>query len=257
MIDSQNKLVNYYRQHSKHSNYQVLPNSLKKILGAHNLNTKSRFERERLLFLTKNINFKQKRVLDIGGNTGFFSFELLEQGAEEVCYYEGNKSHSEFVRLASRVLKVENKLKVVGEYFNFSNTFSEHFDVTLLFNVLHHTGDDYGEWVPSINAVKTTITKELNPLAKNTKYLVFQMGYNWMGDTEKPIFMHGQKQEMINFIKGGVDNCWEIESIGIAQEENEKIVYKNLNQDNIRRVDRLGEFLNRPIFILKSLKYDE
>lgn len=38
--------------------------------------------------------FEGKSVLDIGGNSGFFTFELIEKGAKKIHYYEGNKAPS-------------------------------------------------------------------------------------------------------------------------------------------------------------------
>ena len=59
---------------------------------------------------------------------------------------------------------------------------------------------------------------------------------------------------MINFIKDATKENWEILTIGIAEVNNhtQKTFYKNLNSENIKRIDALGEFRNRPIFILKK-----
>jgi hypothetical protein len=59
---------------------------------------------------------------------------------------------------------------------------------------------------------------------------------------------------MINFISDGVKDFWSIDKIGIAKQSNKGIEYFHLNEDNIKRDDKMGEFLNRPLFILKSKK---
>ncbi|MCF6204852.1 MAG: hypothetical protein L3J59_14485, partial [Methylococcaceae bacterium] len=89
-------------------------------------------------------------------------------------------------------------------------------------------------------------------LSRKTRYLVFQLGFNWKGDVKKPLFKNGTKEEMISFITKGVESSWEVKSIGIAEKTNNKYIYKNINTNNIKRDDSLGEFLNRPLFILKS-----
>jgi hypothetical protein len=82
--------------------------------------------------------------------------------------------------------------------------------------------------------------------------LVLQIGFNWHGNIEQPLFLKGTKREMINFVTDGTENNWEICSIGVAQSVEGEIVYCDLNESNIERNDSLGEFLNRPIFIMKS-----
>ena len=43
-----------------------------------------------------------------------------------------------------------------------------------------------------------------------------------------------------------------IRNIGIAESAGDKIIYNELDSKNIERQDSLGEFLNRPIFIMES-----
>ena len=96
--------------------------------------------------------------------------------------------------------------------------------------------------------------KQLNCFAAKTDILVFQLGFNWKGDRSKPLFNNGIKAEMINFIQEGIKNTWKILHIGVAEGTKGSVVYSALNDRNIERDDNLGEFLNRPIFILKSLR---
>ena len=63
---------------------------------------------------------------------------------------------------------------------------------------------------------------------------------------------NGTKGEVIDFVDSGTRDTWSIQSVGIAETSNARIVYKNLNSNNIQRQDTLGEFLNRPLFIMKS-----
>jgi hypothetical protein len=67
------------------------------------------------------------------------------------------------------------------------------------------------------------------------------------------LFANGTKRELIDFVRTGIDGIWDIEKIAVA-EKNTKIYYTDLNENNIERNDSLGEFLNRPLFILKSKK---
>ncbi|MCB0752604.1 MAG: hypothetical protein KDC52_14125 [Ignavibacteriae bacterium] len=104
---------------SKHSYYQVIPECLSHLVNSKDLEIKSRWERERLEYILRFIKPKNKTFLDIGGNTGFFSFELLENGASKVYYYEGNKEHATFVNEASKLIGYQEKLLVMDKYFDF------------------------------------------------------------------------------------------------------------------------------------------
>jgi hypothetical protein len=249
-MTTKEKLVELYANKSKHSNYQILPTRLHLLLDAADVQTSTRHEKERLAYITSKINFAGKSVIDIGANTGYFSFELLDAGASSVHYYEGNKEHTEFVDLAVDALGLRGRMEVTNGYYQFDGSENRKYDVGLLFNVLHHVGDDYGEDV-GIDAAKRTIVGQLNRMSDHVNELVFQLGFNWQGDIRKPLFEHGTKREMINYVQSGVAGTWDILNVGIAVRTDEGVTYEELSDKNIERDDSLGEFLNRPIFILK------
>ncbi len=252
-MESLEKLKELYSRESKHSNYQVLPERLAKIIGTEQIVVKTRYEVQRLKYILNNIDVKDKTFLDIGGNTGYFTFEVIDRGAKRVEYYEGNKVQAEFVRLAARVLGVEEKITVRDRYYNFESE-RKKVDAALLLNVLHHVGDDYGGSIETATRAKEQIIKQLNSLAGKTEILVFQLGFNWKGNRDIGLFENGTKREMIEFIKDGIKGYWEIYRIGIAGKRGDIVAYHNLDDENIARDGTLGEFLNRPLFIMKTLK---
>lgn len=250
-MSTKEQLIELYTTKSKHSNYQILPRQLKKILNEDDLQTSTRYEQQRLEYILSKVNVRGDSVLDIGANTGFFSFELLDAGARKVHYYEGNHKHAEFVQLASDVLGLKNQLRVTNDYYLFDNSDTERYGIILLFNVLHHLGDDYGDKKIPVEMAKSQIIQQLNNESGHTSTLIYQMGFNWQGDINKPLFENGTKREMINFVKEGVAGIWDVDSIGIAVVHGKSISYEDLNDTNEERNDSLGEFLNRPIFILR------
>jgi SAM-dependent methyltransferase len=251
------KLKELYSLKSKHSNYQILSRKLSKLIQSNELSTNSRYEQERLQYISENIELKHKTVLDIGGNSGYFTFESVELGAEKVHYYEGNSAHAEFVRLAVQVLRLESKVDVSAQYFLFDDETNYRGDIAFLLNVLHHVGDDYGNNKLSIIEAKNSILNCLNSLSNSVNTLVFQLGFNWKGNRDAALFKNGTKKELIDFIKEGTSSYWDIVKIGIAESKtlNGDIIYSDLNENNMLRADHLGEFLNRPLFIMSSKKF--
>ncbi|PRY64256.1 uncharacterized protein DUF1698 [Vreelandella songnenensis] len=242
-----------YQKTSKHSNYQTLPDCLKHLISEKSITTKSRFESERFDYIKRILDFKDKKIMDIGGNTGYFTFQSIAEGARSANYVEGNKTHVEFVQAASKALEWNEKIRITSKYFNFENSEDDekHFDIVLLLNVLHHLGDDYGV-EKSISTVKSKIIDQLNSIASITHFCAFQLGFNWKGDRDMGLFENGQKREMIDYLVKGTQNNWNIIKIGIPEKINNKIVYCDANNENLDRKDSLGEFLNRPLFILES-----
>ncbi|NVK00865.1 MAG: hypothetical protein HWE12_04910 [Oceanospirillaceae bacterium] len=246
------ELIKLYNVRSKHSNYQALPSCLTNVLSEGDLDIKSRSEWKRLEYILQEIKIDGKSIIDIGGNSGFFSFEFLDRGAKSVCLYEGNKEHADFAKRAAEYLSFK-KLVIVNEYFDFDRPRELKFDICLLLNVLHHVGDDYGNQRLSIERARQTISDTVRKLVDLSDVMVFQLGFNWKGDPSLPLFEKGKKQEIIEFIEQAiVGSGWEIKSIGIYDKVKE--TYTTPNQQNLARFDELGEFLNRPIFVLESKK---
>ena len=247
MID---RLCSSYNVISKHSQYQILPQSLSKYIAQEGLNTKSRAEQQRFDYITQKISLKSKSIIDIGANTGFFSFSALDAGAKHVTSYEGNVAHAEFLSAAAELLELGCQTEVKNEYYSFNDT--RKYDICFLLNVIHHLGDDYGDKTLNIEKAKEFMIQQLNKMSSICKTIVFQLGFNWKGNRATCLFENGTKQEMIDFIKNGTKGFWDIKHIGIAEKQNKAIIYKDLSPKNIQRIDELGEFLNRPIFIMES-----
>ncbi len=250
------RLIELYTKTSKHSHYQVLATPLKAIIPDDMQNIQSRWENERLRFIMDYLPYKDASLADIGGNTGYFTLELMHRGAKKALLLEGNKAHGDFVSEATSILGWLDKVTIRSVYMTFQEDISQiDVDVCLLLNVLHHVGDDYGDQSQSIDEAKNSILRSLSLLSHRAKYLAFQLGFNWKGDKKFPLFEKGTKRELIDFVEHGVRDCWLIQKIGIAEKTNDTVVYKELNKDNIQRDDALGEFLNRPLFIMKSKLY--
>ncbi|MBN7817587.1 class I SAM-dependent methyltransferase [Algoriphagus pacificus] len=250
---AEKELVELYKQNSKHSNYQIIPKALKEILDEGDISQAiARYEQQRFDWLKTQLDFQGKHVLDIGGNTGFFTFESLDEGANKVTYVEGNANHASFVKKGSEILN--KNIEVLNKYFDFKSDLEDQkFDIVLLFNVIHHLGDDFGDSSCTMEEAKELMKTSINYFESKTDYLVLQLGFCWKGDRNLLLFENGTKQEMIDFVQDAIKGKWEITQIGIAEEHEGITSYQLANESNLERSDAMGEFRNRPIFILKSL----
>ena len=244
-------LLDLYHASSKHSQYQALPGRIQPLLPPGSISYKSRHERERLDYLCGKLDFRGSSIADIGGNTGYFSFELLDRGAGTVDYYEGNPEHSTFVERAAHLVGLGDRLRVHPVYLDFDAPILPVHDVVLLLNVLHHIGDDYGDSATAIEQVQETIRASLIGMARHARFLVFQVGFNWQGNPKRPIFANGTRAEVIDLV-ASLSDAWHTEAVGIASRAGREVIYRDLNPSNLARDDELGEFLNRPLFILRS-----
>ena len=184
------KMISLYQNMSKHSGYQILPEEIQQYLGV-DVKTLSRFERERLEYIKKHIDLNDKKVMDIGGNTGYFTFNSIKSGAVHVDYYEGNAVHAEFVEHGKEIYTTE-RITVFNKYYSFEPTVAE-YDLIFCMNVVHHLGDDFF-CVKTLEEAKREMMQCVNNLAFSAAVLVFQMGFNWMGNIQKPLFKNGTKK---------------------------------------------------------------
>jgi SAM-dependent methyltransferase len=234
---------------SKHGEYQSFHPTLEGIIDKR-LQPCGRSERERNSYMDDNISVMGKKVLDIGANTGYFSFAAIAAGAKKVVSVEGNSKHASFIKEAASRLGLAHKLEVMPEYYDFTMRVAQPYDVALCLNVIHHVGDDFGNTMLSIEQAKSAMIFYLNNISFVTKILWFQMGFNWKGDKTKPLFENGSKSELIQFVTSGTSDHWKIEKIGVMNPSS--LRYELICQNNQQRFDHLGEFLNRPLFLLSS-----
>ncbi len=235
---------------SKHACYQEIPALLAPHLTDAALPALRRYESARLRYIVDRVEVQEKSLLDIGSNGGFFLLELLRLGARHATAYEGSADHAAFLQAARAALALEARMEVRGRYFDFERE-SGHYDMALLLNVLHHVGDDYGDRTLSVDGARRDIVRSLERMRDHCDTLVFQLGFNWKGDRHAGLFAHGSIAEMVDFVTLGVRGTWQVRHIGVAERDSDgAIVYRDLDEANGHRKDELGEFLNRPIFVL-------
>lgn len=256
-MDSISRLHSLYVQDGKHAGYQALSPRLREYFPKELTFNSSRYEPERFAFINQTLDFEGMKVLDVGANAGFFTFEALDLGAESVVAYEGDAALGEFLELAVDLLGLEGRAQVYRTYFEPPGQTPEpKFDVALLMNVLHHLGADFGNSAIDKKDVLDVVGHYVQRMSSVSRYLVFQLGYCWKGDRNSLLFPHGTKQEQIDFVNSVCAGYWKILSLGIPCGDSGRIEYLPPENCNLRRVDQLGEFLNRPLFVMQSLRLE-
>lgn len=234
--------------------YQRLASNFCGVLDDDLIEKYSSYENERLEYIKQKISFKDARILDIGGNTGFFSYESINSGAVHADYYEGNGESMDFMKKSVEFFKMEDKINMNEGYYSFDEDHSNKYDIAYLLNVVHHIGGRSGdEMMDDMEEAKRNMIAAVNAMSANVSTLIFQMGFNWRGEVKHCLFTNGTKKEVIDFITEGTRDHWHVDAIGIAERHENGIVYADCNDTNIKRDDSLGEFLNRPLFIMSNI----
>ena len=251
MADLPGELRSLLLASSKHSDYQLLHPSLGALLGDLP-QPEGRHEAQRHRYMAGRLSMADRTVLDIGANTGYFTFAALADGARKVVSQEGNAEHARFIQLAAAGMGLSERLEVRPAYFDFKGSSDDRFDVALCLNVLHHLGDDFGDRSLTLNAAKQEMLEALNRLALQVHDLWLQIGFNWKGDRRYPLFGSGTKAELIDFVRRGTQGSWRIQDVAAVHPGTRD--YAPLSEANAERFDALGEFLNRPLFHMTSVR---
>lgn len=170
---------------SKHGNYGMLPPALLKVDPSLSpYSNSNRLDQQRYDWFSKKINFEGKKLLDIGANIGYFSLRLATEHNTIITAYEPFEPHARSIELSKRILGLtDNEFTIINKGVSFEEISSlRKVDIILFLNVLQHAGEDYdAEHVRSLVNWREYAVKYLNNLKKVGEYLIFQMGYTWLG----------------------------------------------------------------------------
>lgn len=234
---------------SKHADYQSLHPTVAALFGEDVPPARGRQEAERWAVMQAATPMRGQRVWDIGANTGYFSMAALAAGAQQVLSQEGNGTHARFVMQCAQALGVQDRLTVRPRYCTFEPSPPQH-DITLCLNVLHHLGDDFGDPGLDQPAALAAMRQALHGLARQTRELWLQLGYNWKGDVRHPLFEGGTKAAQLAFVREACADDWLPPQVWVYDPESRR--FAPPTDRTMARLDAVGEFLNRPLLRLTS-----
>lgn len=275
------KVMDLITMNGKHANYQDLPRALKmnfyeefKIL---NWNP-NRLDMPRLIWILDALKNKNiKSITDIGSNSGFFSVEL-QQSYDATCIaFEPHAPHADALSLIKELCDIEDsklEVKNVGVALQDIEKLKGS-DLLIFLNVLHHAGDDFdADQVKNLSDWRGYSKKYLECLSSKYDYMFFQLGNAWKGSAQKLFDDQNFFTETVNLLE---ISGWRIESAGLIESFIDTPKYRTFStksgviaQNVIREVSGIRKiirycankisfdvdykFLNRPIYLCKSLK---
>ena len=235
---------------SKHSHYQTLHPALSAHIGfPDSYRPRKLLEAERDDFIGRFVDFKGAAVADIGANTGYFTISAMEKGADQITALEGNLHHANFLESCAETMGVSDKIRVQNQYVNFEPYDLPYFDILMCFNVLHHLGDDFRPETQQKDALEK-MGHALRQIVMHARTTIFQIGFNWKGDRNSPLTTNGTKQEIVDFVNQSVQGLKVQVLVGCYDKGSR--AYQRMNAQNMARFDDLGEFANRPLFIITN-----
>ena len=257
------KILNDYLDGGKHSQYQNFPKFVSDEFGiVADIDETWRGDTARYDYISKYLEqIQYESLVDIGANTGKFCLELAHTNKDKTFFaYEINSNYIDLINCIKQYFDMNN-IKAINEAADKEGLSKiEECDVMLHMNVLHHAGVDFdARYVMDIEMFEEYAVEYLKLLSDKCNRLVFQLGYNWGGNKERPIVDTNNISGMIKFGKMISENSdWTIERVALYNRKECKYVEVDGNNyiKDIERLDMINnsEFYKRPIFILKSKK---
>lgn len=238
-------------------NYQSLPQPVLRLLNERGVRYEEpqthtdTLDEERLNFLLSRVSpdLIQRGAVDIGANSGYFTISLADFCSGQMIAIEGDTQFVAFIEAVTKELGLSSKIRTNAGVFGFSDIDKHSQGLVLCLNVLHHVGRYFDQSVTNREDAKLLMGRYLCNLVTSFEGVFFQIGYNWKGDSTKPLFENGLKSEVIDFVRESLDSIKCKIHIGIYSHKEK--MYVNPSDLNLTRFDEQGEFKNRPLFYIE------
>lgn len=185
--DQIDRLADLIKGSTRYGNYQQLPPTLPPgILSQLSCYDTIRLEAARFEWIDSHGVFTNKKILEIGSNTGYFSIRAVsERGAKSIAY-EPDPKLAEAMQIISRICNTDNHIEVRSEPFTLIKPRKlPQADLIINLNVIHHAGIDFDqENVKTIDDWEPYAIEYLKRLTGIAPLMVFQTGYTWGGGAD-------------------------------------------------------------------------
>ena len=262
--ETKERIINYYSDGSKHSNYQNFPTFVSDAIGiTAKIDENWRGDSKRYEFITDKIAFQPGNIVgDVGANTGRFCLDFANTNPlTKFIAIEINEYNANFIKMIREIFDINN-IEVINKSAGLRELVDlPDFDIAFHMNVLHHSGVDFDkDLVQNLSELKDYIIQYLSALREKCKTVIFQLGYNWGGNKSNPIVPPDNIIEMINYQKDLFSKSgYCIKNMGLYHFE--KKVYIDVDStlsdnglqifvDNFSMLKN-SEFYKRPLFILE------
>ena len=179
-----------------HYEYLQLPESLAQKLNWENKSDyKGVISRYRLI-RSYFKDYSPDRVINIGGNCGYFSLSLLDEGLiEEAVIYDIKPEILNIGRKMAEAMGLENRIEFIEKSVDLASLDDLPVAEGLIYqNVLHHAGDYFDEEQVKEIGWEAYAQKFLKKLRGKFQYGVLGMGFKW----NKPWYWDVDKKERRN-----------------------------------------------------------
>ncbi len=133
----------------------------------------------------KGIDFKNKKVLDIGGGNGIYSYYAKFQGAKSCINLEPLQAGSTNVKIENKKIEYQFSIQTINQTFqNFRTT--EKFDIIILHDSINHLDEDNFCKINTHSSAKSAyldlIKKMCGMLAEEGEFVISDCSrYNFWG----------------------------------------------------------------------------
>lgn len=214
-------------------------------------------DKERAVFMFARKSSADQKVLDIGANQGYMSIEAALRGAQHIDAFESNEVDGAFLSQAASLFPELQAVSAQPVNYEFEHENKERWNYVICLNVLHHIGRYFDAHVQDLSQAKALMAQHLRRLLNPRACIWLQLGFNWQGNTHQPMFKHGTKREMTEFVVEMLGQSAKVAAIGIYNPKDhayEEVMYGDWTHALWQRIDDLGEFGNRPLYLIESVE---
>lgn len=251
------ELIEKFNLESKHSQYQRFPEFIGDQPPPNNAFWRD--DRPRLALLRREIDFgRLETLLEVGSNIGYFGLSLKHDHPHlKIYFYEIDQAMRELSCDLAEMAGLAD-CHFFADAFGRSTENAPNADLLLCMNVLHHIGRDYGPEIAS-EAVKSQVQEELSFIRSKCGQLAFQIGMNWGGNKQTPIWPQGNEKDYVCEVQeilgsagfGDIRLFSAVRSDDMVQYVEVDIAQAGELSLNTLENGFVGEFYKRPIFLAR------